>query len=91
MSQIIIWSIWVPLAGAVITFLLRSRHVRTVGLTASVVTALVANGAVWHVWREGEQRYTVGGWGAPLGIDLLADGLSVFMLAMTAGVGVLVS
>lgn len=91
MSQLIVLAVWVPLAGAVLTFLLRSRHVRTVGLIASVASALVANGVVWHVWQEGEQRYAVGGWGAPLGIDLLADGLSVFMLAMTALVGVLVS
>ncbi len=91
MSQLIAWSVLVPLAGAILTFLLRSRHVRTLGLFASIATALVASGTVWHVWQEGEQRYAVGGWGAPLGIDLLADGLSVFMLAMTAGVGVLVS
>lgn len=91
MSHVIAWTIWVPLAGAILTFLIRSHHVRTVGLAASVATALAAATAVWYVWSEGEQRYPVGGWGAPLGIDLAADGLSVLMLAMTAGVGVLVS
>lgn len=91
MNQMIAWAIWIPLAGAVLTFLVRSRHVRTLGLATAVLTALAANAVVWNVWREGEQRYALGGWGAPLGIDLLADGLSVFMLAMTAGVGVLVS
>lgn len=91
MSHLVVWSIWIPLAGAVLTFLLRYRHVATVGLAAAVATSLAAAGTVWHVWNEGEQRYQVGGWGAPLGIDLTADGLSVLLLAMTAGVGVLVS
>nr|MDQ2696778.1 oxidoreductase [Pseudomonadota bacterium] len=39
----------------------------------------------------GPLRYAVGGWGAPLGIDLYADGLSLLMLWMTAAVGALVS
>jgi len=34
--------------------------------------------------EQGAQRYAVGGWGAPLGIDLYADGLSLLMLAITA-------
>jgi formate hydrogenlyase subunit 3/multisubunit Na+/H+ antiporter MnhD subunit len=37
--------------------------------------------------RRRHAAYRLGGWGAPLGIDLLADGLSALMLAMTAVVG----
>ncbi len=91
MSQLIVWTILVPMAGAIITFLFPTAHVRTVGFIASIASALIATGLVWSIWQNGEQRYEIGGWGAPLGIDLVADGLSVFMLAMTAGVGVLVS
>lgn len=91
MEQLIAWAIWFPLAGAILTFLFRSRHVRTLGLVFSIASAAIVVALISHVWRNGEQRYFIGGWGAPLGIDLVADGLSVFMLAMTAGVGVLVS
>jgi formate hydrogenlyase subunit 3/multisubunit Na+/H+ antiporter MnhD subunit len=38
--------------------------------------------------EHGPQRYAVGGWMAPLGIELYVDGLSLFMLAVTAMVGV---
>jgi formate hydrogenlyase subunit 3/multisubunit Na+/H+ antiporter MnhD subunit len=37
------------------------------------------------------QVHRVGGWGAPLGIDLRADGLAVLMLLITAVVGVAVT
>ena len=39
----------------------------------------------------GPLRYAVGGWGAPLGIDLYLDGLSYLLLGLTIIVGVLVS
>lgn len=45
----------------------------------------------WAVYQRGPWRYSVGGWGAPLGIDLYVDGLSAVMLLMTATVGLLVS
>jgi formate hydrogenlyase subunit 3/multisubunit Na+/H+ antiporter MnhD subunit len=39
----------------------------------------------------GAARYPIGGWDAPLGIVLTADGLSLLMLLMTAAVGLAVS
>ena len=39
----------------------------------------------------GVSRHALGGWGAPLGIDLYADGLSLVMLTATALVGLGVS
>jgi multicomponent Na+:H+ antiporter subunit D len=44
-----------------------------------------------RVMGEGELLYAMGGWGAPLGIDLHADGLAVFMLLMSTGVGLFLS
>lgn len=41
--------------------------------------------------RVGVYRHLVGGWGAPLGIELYADGLSLLLLAATAVVGAGVS
>lgn len=40
---------------------------------------------------KGILRYKIGGWGAPLGIDLYVDGLSALMLLMTAVLGLAVS
>ena len=48
-------------------------------------------GLGWQVVEQGAQRYAVGGWGAPLGIDLYADGLSLLMLMVTAVVGLGIS
>ncbi len=42
-------------------------------------------------WSCRAARHTIGGWGAPLGIDLTADGLTVLMLALTATVGAAVT
>lgn len=91
MSALIAWSIWIPLAGAALTFLVGRRYGATVGLISAVTTALTVTATAWLVWAEGPQRQAVGGWGAPLGINLVADGLSTVMIAMTAGVGAFVS
>lgn len=72
-----------PLSGAMLSFLLPQR-VKLLGLliAAGVVAAVAALG--WQVAELGAQRYAIGGWGAPLGIDLYADGLSLLMLMVNA-------
>ena len=91
--QDILWGVLVillPLAGAVSCFLWPRRAV-TLGLvTALGVVACVAS-LGWQVVEQGAQRYAIGGWGAPLGIDLYVDGLSVLMLMVTALVGLGIS
>ena len=82
--------ILLPLAGGMICFLWPEKS-KTVGLaTACAVTPSVA-GLGWHILTHGVYHHAVGGWGAPLGIDLYADGLSLLMLAATALVGLGVS
>ncbi|HEB93249.1 MAG TPA: oxidoreductase [Gammaproteobacteria bacterium] len=78
-----------PLAGAVCCFLWPRRAVPLGLVTALGIVACVA-GLGWQVVEQGAQRYAVGGWGAPLGIDLYADGLSLLMLmvAAVAGLGI---
>jgi multicomponent Na+:H+ antiporter subunit D len=44
-----------------------------------------------QVSRSGPQRHALGGWAAPLGIELYADGLSALLILMSAGVGGLVA
>lgn len=80
----------VPLAAAPLAFVAPRRAV-VIGLAASVaITACVA-ALVVQVLTLGVQRHAVGGWDAPLGIELHADGLSAVMLALTAAVGLAVS
>ena len=90
MVPVIAWPVWIiflPLVSGILAFLFHRR-----GAQLGMVTALglvpALSGLTWQVLGNGPQHYTVGGWGAPLGIDLFADGLSVIMLAMTALVGI---
>lgn len=83
--------IFVPLLAAATAFLLWRRGGWAIGLAAASVTTLAAGWLAVEVGRSGPQRYRLGGWGAPLGIDLVADGLAAVMLLMTAVVGLAVS
>ena len=54
------------------------------GLLTLALVGLAVVGLGWQLLGHGVYHHAVGGWGAPLGIDLHADGLSLLMLAMTA-------
>lgn len=78
-----VWLILLPLLWASFAFLLgpgRGAWLAMAGLFAQLWLAfalaaeIVTGGTVMH---------TIGGWGAPLGIDLVADGLSAAMLLLT--------
>lgn len=76
-----------PLAGAAITFVTARSLDRLVAvLTAAVITALSGT-LLYRVASEGAVRYAIGGWGAPIGIDLVADGPAALFLSLTAVVG----
>jgi len=83
-------AILLPLLGALLAFLL-PRRAAAVGLGAAMLTAAAATGVLLQVIFGGARVYLLGGWTAPLGISLVADGLSVLMLAVTAVVGIAVS
>jgi multicomponent Na+:H+ antiporter subunit D len=80
-----------PLAAAGLAFVFRGR----VGPWVGLVTALGVGAAVVALAGEvsggGPVVHAPGGWGAPLGIVLYADGLSVVVLGMNALVGAGVS
>jgi len=82
--------ILLPLAGAVVCFLSPQR-VSSLGLIVALGIAVGVAGLGWQVVEQGAQRYAIGGWGAPLGIDLYVDGLSLSMLVMTVLVGLGIS
>nr|WP_177421214.1 proton-conducting transporter membrane subunit [endosymbiont of Lamellibrachia barhami] len=83
-------AILLPLVGALVCFLWPRRSV-LLGLVTAIGVVTCVAGLGWQVVVLGAQRYAVGGWGAPLGIDLYADGLSLLMLMVTAGVGLGIS
>jgi formate hydrogenlyase subunit 3/multisubunit Na+/H+ antiporter MnhD subunit len=79
-----------PLAASAFSFLFPRS-----GRWLSVANALAVGSGLFNLSREvlsrGVQTHLVGGWGAPLGIDLRADGLALLMLILTAGIGAAVS
>lgn len=83
-------AILLPLVGALGCFIWPRRATLT-GLTSAVGVIVSVAGLGWRVALDGAQRYAVGGWHAPLGIDLYSDGLSLLMLAISALVGAGVS
>jgi formate hydrogenlyase subunit 3/multisubunit Na+/H+ antiporter MnhD subunit len=85
-----VMTILLPLVGAMLCFLWPRRSVVIGLLTTSMIVACVI-GLSREVVVYGAQRYAIGGWGAPLGIDLYVDGLSLSMLIMTTVVGLGIS
>lgn len=79
-----------PLVGAVAAFA-APRVSKWVGLAAAGLTMLATFLVVYWVAGFGVLSHRVGGWGAPLGIDLRVDGVAALMLLLTAGVGLAVS
>lgn len=81
--------IMAPLLAAPLA-LLRRRPLGLL-LVTFAAAAMALTGLTWRVWESGPQRYAVGGWGAPLGVDWYADGLSVTLLWLVLATGGLVS
>lgn len=84
-------AIAVPLLAAIGAFLLprRSFHVALIGSVAT--TAVVIVMIVLLMEQNSAARHTIGGWGAPLGIDLVLDGFSALMLLLTAVIGLAIT
>jgi len=90
MTGAIGWVILIPLAGGILASTVGDRKGRwVVGITA-VATLWVAVAVARSVALHGIARHAVGGWLAPLGIELRADGIAAVMLVVIAVVGGLV-
>jgi multicomponent Na+:H+ antiporter subunit D len=79
----------VPLLGAAVATM-AGRLVSVVAWLATLLTAAVATALVLEVRAGSTLVHAAGGWRAPLGIELHADGLAAVLIAMTAVVGVAV-
>lgn len=74
-----------PMLGSLCCFLWPRRAV-ALGLCFSLVTVWLVLELVWMLLPTAGERYSIGGWGAPLGIDLVLDSLSLLMLLLTAAI-----
>lgn len=80
-----------PLAWATLAFLLgpgRGGRLAVVGLGVQLLLALAL---AQRLLADGPLTHAVGGWGAPLGIDLHADGLAAVMLLLTQAVALVLA
>ncbi|MGD8286794.1 MAG: hypothetical protein PVG08_21935, partial [Desulfobacterales bacterium] len=63
-----IWIVTLPLAAAILTFLF-PRIATGLSLLMGFTMSIPAIGLCMQVVRMGSQRYAIGDWGAPLGIE----------------------
>ncbi len=80
-----------PLLGGLLAFVLQRRALPWLPVVTLTGVGSSLVGLSFQVLPAEPLRYTVGGWGAPLGIDLYADGLALLMLWLTTWAGSLVS
>ena len=80
----------VPMLGAIFAFLL-PRHARIAGVVTAVVQTGMSLALSLSIKAGGPQTLSIGGWKAPLGISLYADGLTALLLCLTAVVGLATS
>jgi len=81
----------VPLTLALIAFVAGRRLHANLAAALTVTLPLACLPLTWLVFQDGPHRHLAGGWEAPLGIGLRADGLGVAMLWLTAVIGLAVS
>ncbi len=81
----------IPLMGGIVCGVVPLRRAAIVGLTTAVATVAATSGLGWRVWHHGSVSESPGGWGAPLGIDLVVDGMAALLVLTTAVVGFAIS
>jgi multicomponent Na+:H+ antiporter subunit D len=87
----LVWSLVAPLVGGCLLFVVDHRRMPWLRMVPPLATVIAALALVVSVATDGTRTLALGGWSAPLGITLRADGLSAFMVATSAGVGLMVS
>src|SRR5262249_15147622 len=90
---LLVLSIVVPLAGALLAFAAGGRNLERVALATLPVGPAIPRAIAFAMPSTGAPLvYLLGGWAPPLGVALRADGLSAVMLVIAAmvicGIGV---
>jgi formate hydrogenlyase subunit 3/multisubunit Na+/H+ antiporter MnhD subunit len=76
------WLIVLPLAWGTLAFVLGPGRGGRLAIAAIALQCVLALQLAARLSGDGMRIHAVGGWGAPLGIDLLTDGLTAVMLLM---------
>lgn len=90
-SDALPWLILLPLAWATGAFLLGPGRGARLALAGLAVQSALTFFLAADLPGAGPRGHAAGGWGAPLGIDLAADGLAVVMLLLAQGVALLLA
>jgi multicomponent Na+:H+ antiporter subunit D len=92
-NALLIGPLLVPLLGAGLSlaFWRRPRVQAAIGITAAAVLVPVALLLLREASAMGPLSGQVGGWPAPMGISLVADGLGALMVALAAIIGLVVA
>lgn len=86
MSQLPAWLVWLPMAGAVSSWLLPLRLTRAAALTAATLTLVTSIAVALEVRGGAVTHHALAGFAAPLGIELVVDGLAAWMLLLVGTV-----
>lgn len=87
----LVWLILLPLIWATLTFCLGPGRGALAGLAGLVLQLLCAGLLALEVAQKQTVTHLVGGWQEPLGILLVADGLSAVMLLLTQAVALAIA
>ncbi len=86
-SALLPWMLVVPLSWATGTVLLAHRrhaYTHAFNTVGSLLLVALAATLYWVTREHGPTTHALGGWSAPLGIGLRADGLAVTLVLLTA-------
>lgn len=86
MTDPIAWIILLPLGWAAFAFLLGPTRGGRIAMAGIAVQLVLAAWIAADVAGGSSSLHAAGGWRAPLGIDLVADGLAAIMLLLTQAV-----
>lgn len=82
MTDVIPWLILIPLVWASLAFLRGPGHGGRLALAGLAVQTALAVELARQIGIGGTQTHAAGGWGAPIGIVLHADGLSAILMLL---------
>lgn len=77
----------VPLTAAIVVYVTATRFVAAWGAAVAMIQTGLTFWLTRSILQSGSVQVSLGGWEAPLGIPLYADGISALMLIMTTLVG----